>query len=520
MFGCEGLPSGSSEVLVQYERQLSTGLIGSIWLGRLASGEETGRLVTVRRIPMALLSADDVERIRLGAWAGARLRSPSIVKLLGVAEMDQELICISEYLAGVRLIDLERCLIQSETVAPVSVAVRLILEVARAAISARRLMTNIGVLSPLRVVCSDNALIALFGEVLLTDVGIMSNLLRSSGVTRLPAVMADLSPEELSPTGAAPGSSEVFTLGVALWQLLTNRWVKLAHSAIRMPSDSAEMRSIPPVNTVERMGLPVPEPVARLLRQATHRDAHKRFTSLETLVDAIEQLPAHCIATSRQFQSFIQQVAPQVLPECDTSATWSVQPRMLPGRSPSSRPTAPRITYDFDPPTFAERRLVAPVGSSVPSPSTEIILATPRISGVLAMETDLASVVPIESRRNASSRKRLALALAAATFVLAISGLIILQLNAPPRSSQHRANSASSLPQHAPESPGALTSVHATDSVAVANQHGADRHDQTAEHEATPESKDRSNTEAATTNPASASSSRPHKIAPYRPRGI
>jgi len=393
MLVAASVASGTGEVVVQYERQMSPGIIGSIWLGRLASGSETGRLVSIRRIPRGLLSADDVERVRSGAGACARLRSPAIVKLLGVAELDGELITVSEYLAGIRLIDLERCLIESAVSIPVGVATRLILDVARAAVSARRLMMDFGVLAPNRVVVSDSALIALFGEVLLTDIGVLSALLRSPRVAQLPGVAADLSPEELGTTTSVPGSPEVYTLGIAFWQLLTNRWIQLPQGGpqarrdeVVVPrqrrgvvgeppllgvtegpfKDSAAQQSIPPVDSVERMGLPVPEPVARILRQATHSDPRRRFTSLDALVAALEQLPSNLVATSRQLQGFIHDTATQFMPECAASATWTLPPRFDNSQPPPSRPIArhPNGEHDWEPPTLAERRLVAPVVTS------------------------------------------------------------------------------------------------------------------------------------------------------------
>jgi serine/threonine protein kinase len=388
-------------------------VIGSIWLGRLASGSETGRLVTIRRIPLDLLSNEDLERVRLGAGACARLRSPTIIKLLGVAELDGELITVSEYLAGIRLIDLERSLIESDATIPVGVATRLVLDIARAAVAARHLMMDIGVLAPNRVLVSDSALIALFGEVLLTDIGVMSPLLRSPAIAQLPGVLADLAPEEIGTNVTAAGSPEVYTLGVALWQLLTNRWVQLPQGGARVFKEPGVSDSIPPVETVERMGLPVPDALARVLRQATQRDPRKRFTSLDALVDAIEQLPANCVATSRQLQAFIQQTAPQVLPECEASATWSVPARLEPMQPPPSRPITlhPSSGHDWEPPTFAERRLVAPVSANVQH--------EPELEEAVAVNS-------IEPRR--TSRLRTAFLVIGAALALTVTTVLLIRM--------------------------------------------------------------------------------------------
>jgi|GEM_PF-3355741 len=509
MLGSADLAAGAGEVVVQYERQLSPGAIGSIWLGRLASGSETGRLVTVRRVPLGLLSATDLERVRLGAGACARLRNPSIVKLLGVAELDGELVSISEYLAGVRLYDLERTLIESDATIPVGIATRLILDVARATVTARRLLTNIGILAPNRVLASDSVLIALFGDVLLTDVGVMSPLLRSPGVARLPGVIADLAPEEIGTNTAAPGSPEVYTLGVALWQLLTNRWAQLPRAGARVFKEPGAGQSIPPVETIERIGLPVPEPLARTLRQATHSDPRKRFTSLDAFVSALEQLPASCVGSSGQLQSFIQQTAPQLMPECDASATWSLPMRIEPA-APASRPITlhPNPAHDWEPPTFAERRLVA---SS--------------ISAVRPLESEIEGAIAVNSiQPRKATRLRAVSLMVGATLALAVATLLVIRLAQQRKPSEsvtitaqeHSAQptSAGALPpnKEAGRASGVVPQPNPPGGVVNPAPHGPAE----VSHNAAPAPK----ADAPPPVVGPTSPYRPRKIAPYHPKGI
>ncbi len=176
-------------------------------------------------------------------------------------------------------------------------------------------------------------------------------------------MIAGLSPEEISSPEGACGSPEVFTLGVVLWELLTSRWLFSRHLDLTAMKSAVIRQPIAPVTSVERMGLPVPEPLARLVGQATERDPRKRYGSLEAFIDAIEQLPSHCVASIEQLGTSIRALAPLILPECDNSAIWPLEAQRGRRFSQSSPPMSlgPAELHEWDPPTFAERQLVVPV---------------------------------------------------------------------------------------------------------------------------------------------------------------
>jgi len=293
----------------------------------------------------------------------ARLKSPSLVQLLGAIREETEFLCVSEYLAGVRMVDLQRFVIEGDNPIPTSVAVRLILEITRASVAAHRLMSGLGILTPQRVIFGDAVLIALFGEALLTDVGILSDLLRCSRVSTIAELAADLAPEEIQGSPSNCGSPEVFTLGVWLWELLTSRWLFPRQLDVESCRRAVTNKPISRIDAIERVGMPVPEPLVRLLDQALVRDPRKRIGSMEGLVDALEQLPSQCVASSEQLGAWIRAVAPQILPDNDTSAIWPLEAERAREFTKSDPPMqlGPPESYNWDPPTFAERQLVAPV---------------------------------------------------------------------------------------------------------------------------------------------------------------
>lgn len=515
-----GLSGSTGEALVQYEKPLSAGTIGSLWLGRLASGSESGRLITVRRIPTHLFEVGEIDRVVHVAGVVARLKSPSLVKLLGAIREENELLCVSEYLAGVRMVDLQRFVVEGENSIPASVAARLILEVTRASVVAHRLMNGLGIMSSRRVIFGDAVLIALFGEALLTDVGILSELLRCSRVVALPELTAELAPEEIRSTPSNCGSPEVFTLGVWLWELLTSRWLFPRQLDGETCRRAVVGKPIPRIDEIERMGMPVPEPIVRVVEQALVRDPRKRIASLESLIDVLEQLPSQCVASSEQLGAWIRSVAPQILPENDTSAVWPVEAEQIRGFTKSDPPVTlgPPDSHDWDPPTFAERQLVAPVLGITK------VSETPRhtLAAVVAVS------IPVAQR--VLPRRRWLIGSAIGVFGL---GLVVLSsfLLFRRHPSPEQAKATAEAPQIAAQtdsgrgtligSRGTETSKTGAGDVEPANSMSTRAQDKTKSL-ASPASKAASKgVEPAPRPEVSANGSyHPHKIAPFRPKGI
>jgi serine/threonine protein kinase len=508
-----GLTGSTGDVLVQYEKQLSIGVIGSIWLGRLAGGAEMGRLVSVRRVPLGWLEPEDVERAKLAAGAFARLKNPSLVKLLEVNQTQQDLVCISEYLAGVRLSDLQKFLIETETTIPAGVAVRVVLEAAKAALTAHRLISRLGALTSQRVLFTDGVLIALFGETLLTDVGLLASLSHSARIGSLPAMVANLAPEEILSPSVTCGSPEVFTLGVVLWELLTNRCLFSRLLDATSMRNAVLHQPIAPVDSIERLGLPVPKSVARLVAEAIERNPRKRLGSLEAFVEAVHQLPANCVASVEQLGDTLRKLSPQILPECDASAVWPVDAEHERGlmQSVIPAPSSAPGSHNWDPPTFSQRQLVVPV---VGRPAIQQAVSEP---AVLALALSL----PVEQE---TRRKRaLPIILGSGLFLAAlVSTFWLLRLrHNPVQASAEPAQSAT--PKPGPSATEQQPIAPQAREVSVADTEPTVSEPPAKQRPATTTGK----TESPAPRPASSrvgdTSSepfRPHKISPFHPKGI
>lgn len=389
-------PPGSSlnaanERVVEYERELSVGAVGTIWLGRLSQGTEQGRLVQVRRVSCSLVSGQARERLRQVSGHSARLRHPDVLKHLGTCEEEGELLCISEHLQCVLLVHLQRMLLESETPMPTAVAVRIVRDAARAGTRLRVWAEDLGIFSEQRLLYADNLTVAAYGETLLRDVGVITALCQSPLIVERPGVIAGLSPEELSGPRVMHESSEVFTLGVLLWELLANRLLFSRRDAERAMS-SVVSQPIPQLSRVQRAGLPVPDELVALILRAVDRDPRRRLLSLEAFADQLDELPAYLIGSIDQVGNCIRRLAGGNLGESSESRTWPVGSRdssaNFDGTSVSSRSF---LTADFEPETLANRRLLA---SSLVVPK-----ARPSSRAASRPELDIDVMVELPRRR-------------------------------------------------------------------------------------------------------------------------
>jgi eukaryotic-like serine/threonine-protein kinase len=381
------------QAVVRYEQHLSTASVGSIWIGRLLNGNDAGRMVLVRRISKHWMSNKDAEWVLSAAAAYSKVRHPSLVKLLGILEQDDDLVSISEHLEGVRLVDLQRSVFDEGVPIPATVAVRVVLDAAKATWKAHHLAAEVGIFPTERLFMPEGVLLASFGGTLLTETGVLSALGRCVMPRTVPDLLGQLAPEELGAKNCQSGSPEVFSLGVVLWELLANRWLFSRESDSRTHQELL-LSTIPRLDQVERFGMPVPEAIVKLVRKATDRDPGQRYASVNEFVHALEQLPAHFIATEHQVAEVLRQRVAALL----NASKGGESNRALSGTFAevrSAQPSAPppsATSHDWDRPTFAQFSLVSRppfLGSVVPITS---MTAPPRQPAPI--ETAARSSVP------------------------------------------------------------------------------------------------------------------------------
>jgi serine/threonine-protein kinase len=211
-------------------------------------------------------TSDDGERFRREANLARKLSHGAIAQTLAVDEIDGELVIAQEFLHGCSLSSLlATCLRQKENL-PTPLAVHVVREIARAlAYAHEQGVTH-------RDIAPDNVMLTFSGEVRLLDFGIA----RTSADSRLTRPGWSVGREayaapEVAAGGGGDARSDIYSLGVLLWQLLARRPPPVKE-AFRPPS------TLNPEVTPE---------LDAVVDRAIPRDPKDRFQDVDQIIKAL-----------------------------------------------------------------------------------------------------------------------------------------------------------------------------------------------------------------------------------------
>jgi serine/threonine protein kinase len=248
-----------------------------------------GRRLALKRILPGFQSDDSFRRqFADEAKLAGRLHHPSIVSFLDSGEEDGVYYLVMELVVGTDLGRLKRHLREAGSRLPMSLTIYIAQRVAAALAYAHP--------SPHCVVHRDvspqNILLGVYGEVKLADFGIARHAARDqtrSDHAKLKGKLAFMSPEQIGWPERVDGRSDLFPLGIVLFEMITGRHPFLTD----LPDEQWEEQAI-----VWRMmhGAPAPrllgvEPeLGDLVERLLERDADLRPSAEETL-RVLQDLP-------------------------------------------------------------------------------------------------------------------------------------------------------------------------------------------------------------------------------------
>src|SRR4051794_29632643 len=247
-----------------------------------AEDNQLGRKVALKVLHRRFAEDQEfVERFRREASAAAGLQHPNVVQVFDRGSWDGTYYIAMEYLEGRSL----KQIVREDAPLPNTLAVDLTIQVLRAA----RFAHKRGVIH--RDIKPHNVIVDPEGRVKVTDFGIARA--GASDMTETGAIMgtaAYLSPEQAQ-GHAVSASSDLYSIGIELYELLTGRVPFEADSAVTIALKQVSEEPAPP----RALNPEVSPELEDVVLRALQKDPARRYTDADQFIEALEtvrDLPA------------------------------------------------------------------------------------------------------------------------------------------------------------------------------------------------------------------------------------
>ena len=295
----------------QLVKKLATGGMAQIYLARQLGLEGFEKLMVVKRILPHLAENEDFITMFLDeARIAARLNHPNIVQIFDLGSQDETFFIAMEYIHGE---DVRRLWKQSERVShalPVPLICRIIIEAATGLDYAHKRTDPRG--GPLNIVHRDispqNILVSFEGGVKVVDFGI-AKAADQATVTRsgvLKGKYSYMSPEQAAGARQIDHRTDIFALGVVMYELLTGTRLFKRGTDIQTLNAVSECKVLPPSEVNPR----VPKAVDAIVLKALTKERNDRYPEARLFGSALEDwlLAEKIPSSSAHLASFMQDI--------------------------------------------------------------------------------------------------------------------------------------------------------------------------------------------------------------------
>lgn len=267
--------------------RLAEGGMAVTWLARAAEAP-AGHEVVIKRIHPELLSDEDLQALFVEeARMARRLDHPNLVRTFAAGEADGEQYLAMEYVWGE---DLRRIAERGTSVGkplPLRICVRMIADAARGLHAFHALENEEGSpLSPVhRDVSPPNLMLTYDGQTRVIDFGIakVESRFMSTRPGQLKGKFGYMSPEQVQGL-EIDRRSDIFALGVVLWEITTMRRLFKADSDVLTMKLVSEARVMAP----HLARHDYPPALGEIVMRALARDPRQRYQTAGELADALE----------------------------------------------------------------------------------------------------------------------------------------------------------------------------------------------------------------------------------------
>jgi serine/threonine protein kinase len=254
--------------------------LGHLWL---VVPNDASRVLFMRRVPTEGMSAAEIERLTGAARWAVGLEHPQLLSLRDVVVDTDHVSACMDYVSGETLRALLRAMSFKRAAIEHKVALSIARDVLQALVAVRakagsRPELSRGMLAP------DSIWVTTDGRALVAEAGITAVMRSTPRFLHQVDWMAYSTPDQLDPKLGSDDTSDVFSLGILLWEcMMSGRRLFLGSNELAV-MDRVKSQAIPRLDEAKPT---LPKSIADFVARALARDRAERFPSPEAALEAL-----------------------------------------------------------------------------------------------------------------------------------------------------------------------------------------------------------------------------------------
>jgi hypothetical protein len=293
----------------QLVHEVGQSYLGPLWVVRVDGSDGAVQHGLLRLVSLANLTADMRVRLLEAAWQAMEVRDEHVSSVTDVVASDGELGIVSDYVEGVTLRTLSSLGSVRRKPMPVGVALRIAVDLLAAVGALHRTAAELGdeAVPLFGGITTDGVLVSADGRTVITDVAVSSAASTIEQFAQSPERVAYATPEELGSTPHADARTDVFAVGILLWELLTSR--RLFIGSDKTLVQKVVAAKIPSLKDSRKKGDPeLPDAVTLAVMKALGRAPEQRFATPNAFAEALAMAP-DAIGTTEDVAAYLAEVA-------------------------------------------------------------------------------------------------------------------------------------------------------------------------------------------------------------------
>jgi len=358
--------------------EIASGGMATVYLARRAGVGGFQRFVAIKRLHAHLAKESEfVEMFLDEARLAALIHHPNVISITEVGSSERGYYLVMDYVEGDTLARLLSIASEQNTVVPIGIGIRIVIDMLAGLHAAHELHDDQGVTLGLvhRDVSPQNVLVGTDGIARLSDFGVARAAIRLAGtrVGQLKGKIAYMAPEQAAADESIDRRADVFSAGIVLWEVLTGRRLFKSTNDAATLSRVVTDRIEPPVTYMEGLDTRISD----ICMKALERPLARRYQTAALFADQLEQTASRrgILASSKDVSAYLQKVlGGEITQQREAVRRWittsdstdELTPSGIP-RPPGSQPRYEKFDPNADDPssTSRMRRISSP---SIPDP--------------------------------------------------------------------------------------------------------------------------------------------------------